>query len=552
MEPTHNQTQSHDHEWVINISRFLEEDTEDTEELTSMRIFNVPKALLSTKKEAYTPQVIALGPYHHRRLELFEMERHKLATAKKVRNKMRPIKFFDFVTQIVAQNDTHIRSFYHRYLDFDQETLAWMLAIDASFLFLYLKTFPFDRRWQRSMSLGRRSSLKIGHLMEHSRRNTWNHAVLRDIIMLENQIPLFLLKEIHFSCNPEDNKYEALASMLIGFCKDLAPIKHIDEQRFKQECFTRAHLLELLYYTIFAHCELLLPFGDEIDREKEKKNMDDDDEIPIGPLKAIINFMCFLICAPIQVFSKIFKSKLMLQLVTVPWNIIASILRFRGTGVINDIVLSAHDVIEEAESVAAQHKDATEGLLVEEIAIPSVEELSKIGVKFCPTRGGLNTIKFDMSSAMFHLPVIHLNHNSEVVLRNLVAYEACIAPEGMVFTRYTELMNGIIDTEEDVRILRESGVLVNRLKSDKEVASMWNGMTTSVTVTKVPFLDKAIDNVNAYYDASWKVKVKGGMKKYVYGSWPCLTFLAANLIICLTALETLCSVYSCSKWFGAS
>ncbi|TKY58115.1 putative UPF0481 protein [Spatholobus suberectus] len=79
---------------------------------------------------------------------------------------------------------------------------------------------------------------------------------------------------------------------------------------------------------------------------------------------------------------------------------------------------------------------------------------------------------------------------------------------------------------------------------------MWNGMTASVKVTKVAVLDRAIESANAYYDGCWKVKVKGGMKKYVYASWPCLTFLAANLIICLTAVEALCSVYSCSKWLG--
>jgi hypothetical protein len=127
------------------------------------------------------------------------------------------------------------------------------------------------------------------------------------------------------------------------------------------------------------------------------------------------------------------------------------------------------------------------------------------------------------------------------VLRNLVTYEACIAPEVMVFTRYTELMNGIIDTEEDVRILREVGIILNRLKSDEEVATLWNGMTKSVKVTKVPILDKAIEGANTYYSKSWKAK------KYICGSWPCLMFLAANIMILLSTLETACSMYNCSK-----
>ncbi|KAG9456200.1 hypothetical protein H6P81_000708 [Aristolochia fimbriata] len=70
----------------------------------------------------------------------------------------------------------------------------------------------------------------------------------------------------------------------------------------------------------------------------------------------------------------------------------------------------------------------------------------------------------------------------------MVAYEASAASGPLVLTRYTELMNGIIDTAEDAKLLRERGVLINRLQTDEEVGDMWNGMTKSVRLTKVPFL----------------------------------------------------------------
>ncbi|KAL3528926.1 hypothetical protein ACH5RR_008248 [Cinchona calisaya] len=50
----------------------------------------------------------------------------------------------------------------------------------------------------------------------------------------------------------------------------------------------------------------------------------------------------------------------------------------------------------------------------------------------------------------------------------------------LAFTRYTELMNGIIDTQRDAKFLREKGIIVNQLKSDKEVADLWNGMSKSI------------------------------------------------------------------------
>nr|GEX81927.1 hypothetical protein [Tanacetum cinerariifolium] len=66
----------------------------------------------------------------------------------------------------------------------------------------------------------------------------------------------------------------------------------------------------------------------------------------------------------------------------------------------------------------------------------------------------------------------------------------------LVVAHYTELMNGIVDTEEDTKYLRELGTVLNRLKSDKEVTDLWNGMCKSVKLTKVAKMDKVIEDVN--------------------------------------------------------
>jgi hypothetical protein len=109
-------------------------------------------------------------------------------------------------------------------------------------------------------------------------------------------------------------------------------------------------------------------------------------------------------------------------------------------------------------------------------------------------------------------------------------------------------MSGILDTKEDVKILRDSGIVLNRLKSDEEAANLWHGITKFMKLTKVPILDNAIEEANSYYSNNWKVRMSTSFKKYVYSSWPVLTFLAANLLILLSALEAFCSVYGCSKW----
>lgn len=154
--------------------------------------------------------------------------------------------------------------------------------------------------------------------------------------------------------------------------------------------------------------------------------------------------------------------------------------------------------------------------MMEEIAIPSVVELARAGVRFLPANEGILSISFDNKSAAFYLPPISLDVNTEVVLRNLVPYEASNASRFLVFNRYTEMMNGIIDTEDDAKILRERGIILTRLKSDLEVADLWNGMSRSVKSTQVPFLDEVIEDVNKYYNGRWKVKIGRFMRFYFF------------------------------------
>jgi hypothetical protein len=529
---------SYEQEWVIQISRAIEEGLEESdEEGVLVSIFSVPKTLISFKPEAYIPQLIALGPYHHQRLELFEMEHYKLTSAKRLQKNIQPIKFCHLVNHI-AESDSTLRACYHRFLEFDRETLAWIFAIDTSFLLEYLQTY--SAKTEGSLM---RVSSKMAHLIDYTRRKTAHYAILRDIIMLENQIPLFLLREVHSFYLPHENHDQALATMLMGFCKDLSPIKYVNYQHFRGECFERAHLLELLYHMVAPKLQLVPGC------EQEEPKADEEIGWFRKALKSILAALIYINLAALRLLSKICKSKATKLLVTLPFTILSYVLHLGHKGDINNLISSAGDVAEEVESASQKSTKEELSPLVEEIAIPSATQLHKVGVKFRPAKGGLESINFDKCCGKFYLPIIHLDDNSEVVLRNLVAYEACIAPEVMVFTRYTELMNGIIDGEEDVRILREEGIILNRLKSDEEVATLWNGMTKSVRVTKVPILDKAIKGANTYYSESWKVRMNVTMKKYAFGSWPFLTFLVANVLILLSTLEAACSMYNCPKIF---
>ena len=63
----------------------------------------------------------------------------------------------------------------------------------------------------------------------------------------------------------------------------------------------------------------------------------------------------------------------------------------------------------------------------------------------------------------------------------------------------------VIDSDEDAKILREKGIILNHLKSDKEVANLWSGMSKLLRLSREPLLDKVIEDVNKYYNGRMKV-----------------------------------------------
>ncbi|XP_022681635.1 putative UPF0481 protein At3g02645 [Setaria italica] len=541
--------------WVVQIRESLEEDAtggDDDDTGIPVSVFNVPRALQVHKPEAYTPQFIALGPYHHWRPELYEMERYKLAAARRAQKRLCPagLKLDGLVDQF-KRLERRVRAHYHRYLDFSGETLAWMMLVDGAFLLEFLQIYAVAAANDGDVAAGdgkalRRVSSRMQHLVDFTGRKSAHNLILRDMLMLENQIPLFLLRRIlEPQCASTDESGELLARMVTGLMRELCPFKMME--KFPAiDAGKHAHLLEVLYY-------LLVPKPAAEDHAAEADaahaNHQDDgydiEEQPVDGGDAEDEEQ-----KPAAGWEYI-KQLLVTIGGMAPWKMLTVVPGFSAMKQpVEAFFMSGAD-----GSVRPRDPNGagylTRPPLIEEIMVPSVSELANVGIQFSPTAGDLTTIAFEPKTLTFHLPVVTLDSNTEVLLRNLVAYEASAASGPLVLARYTELMNGIIDTDEDVAVLRRRGVVLNRMKSDGEVAKLWNGMARSVRLTKVAFVDRAVEEVNRYYNSRWRVKTKRFMRKYVFSSWQVLTFLAAIMMLLLTTLQAFCSVYTCSRWFGA-
>ncbi|KAI4355790.1 hypothetical protein L6164_004530 [Bauhinia variegata] len=208
--------------WVIQIRRTLEEELEEDYE-APVSISNVPKILMASDPDSYVPQQVSIGPYHYWRPELYEMERYKVSAAKRYQKQLQSLKLEDLVHQL-AKLERRIRACYHNYLDFNGETLVWMMAVDASFLLEFLQVYAF----QEGNKIPGVSS-RMSHLVDYSLRKSAHNAILRDIVMLENQIPLIVLREmLKFQFQSLESADDMLLLMFIGLFKEISPFKMME------------------------------------------------------------------------------------------------------------------------------------------------------------------------------------------------------------------------------------------------------------------------------------------------------------------------------------
>ncbi|KAJ8755479.1 hypothetical protein K2173_019277 [Erythroxylum novogranatense] len=540
-----------EHRWLSGIQQTMEEELEN-DHAFPVSIFNVPKTLMACDPASYTPQLVAIGPYHYWSTELYEMERYKISAAKRTQKQLQTLKFQDVVDHLIKL-ELKIRASYHKFLNFNKETLGWMMAIDACFLLEFLQIYAI----KEGVVTVTRVSSGMSHLVDYTGRKSAHNSILKDMVMLENQIPLFVLREtLEVQFSSLEIADERLLLMLEGFRQELSPFKMIQDLP-KIQVLKCAHLLDYLYDTIVPKLESSTeiteaeyPPGDEADQNSgnssyvkyffKKKSFVKDFFSEIWELLSKLNK------GPIRLLKAVLFSRPVKVLLKLPWKILSNLPGFSILKQPVQFMFFSRDKEEVKPENKSSNKEINKPPLVEEIAIPSVTQLSKSCVMFSPT-GNVLSITFDPKTRTFYLPTVSLDVNTEVVLRNLVAYEASNASGPLVFTRYTELMNGIIDTAEDVKLLREKGIIMNRMKSDEEVANLWNGMSKSIRLTRVPFLDKAIEDVNKHYNGRWKVKIMRFVKAYVFGSWQFLTLIAAICLVLLMGLQAFCSVYTCGR-----
>eukprot|EP00253_Pinus_taeda_P009589 PITA_09589 len=135
--------------------------------------------------------------------------------------------------------------------------------------------------------------------------------------------------------------------------------------------------------------------------------------------------------------------------------------------------------------------------------IPHAVTLRKSGIKFKKfeegDEDGIKGICFDKKSATFFLPTIIITDSTEIVFRNVTAFEMCKQFRLNPVAYYLSLMGMLIGSEEDVALLTRKRIITNWLGSDKEVAKLFHGLCKGMAANRNDQTRQLVKEVNLHY-----------------------------------------------------
>lgn len=466
---------------VQNNSRFK---YPDMRSLSDVSIFKIPDFLKDTKREAYVPQGVSLGPYHRGSKKLTAMDHYKARALCNMISRFNyrmnsPEDDLSFAKNAHSAIDGRMDEIGGRYeggIDREDLTVSVMLCLDGCFILEVLKTLD-ERGFQPGQI---NAAIFGGNLFAAS--NT-----LKDILKLENQIPWIVLLELLQIENPTDNDVGTtlLNVMVKGTCG------LFKMSSFKMSSEDRTALLELSWLT-------------SANRE----------------FHHLLGFV---------------------------HNVIVN----RPPGQANPGNQGQHRIsIERCIGRCLQIlPDKNKALNHDFETIPRAVELKNAGIKFRPCNGGIRQINFHPDSSTLYLPLLSITYDTEVLFRNLIAFEMCRSSELSYVSSYVNLMDDLIDSQKDVAFLRSMGILTNLLCTDEEVVDLFSGLFKGVTVRMPNMFDGLGKDVIANYTSSIaiyenriRVHLAELWQEHFSSPWKAMALAVAFAILCLTLIQTIYTV----------
>ncbi|KAJ7962042.1 hypothetical protein O6P43_017322 [Quillaja saponaria] len=172
-------------------------------------IYRVPPKLRQLNAKAYTPQLISIGPFHHGKPQFKVMETQKKRYYHEFleRIKSERSNFDEFKVNYIKRMLGDIRKCYEEKSNLGDDKFAEMIELDAVFI----------------MEFFLRLTEKDQHKDDYVMSKPWlTEGICLDLILLENQLPIEVLKELYEFVPEDKEKAKECCTFLDLACDKIA------------------------------------------------------------------------------------------------------------------------------------------------------------------------------------------------------------------------------------------------------------------------------------------------------------------------------------------
>jgi hypothetical protein len=186
----------------------------------------------------------------------------------------------------------------------------------------------------------------------------------------------------------------------------------------------------------------------------------------------------------------------------------------------------------------------------QELWVPCATELEDAGVTFRAKRSTATSfLDVSFHGGVLEIPPLELYDDSEALFRNLIAFEQTYPHMPAHVTAYAVLMDCLIKTPEDMRLLHREGVLVSHMNGDRDVATgFFSRACAQARISSgESYLSFVMGDVVRYQSARWPRWRAALVRNYLSNPWVVTSLAAAIFLLIMTVLQTYFTVYAYFK-----
>ncbi|KAG8378192.1 hypothetical protein BUALT_Bualt08G0112300 [Buddleja alternifolia] len=181
------------------------------------------------------------------------------------------------------------------------------------------------------------------------------------------------------------------------------------------------------------------------------------------------------------------------------------------------------------------------------LAINSITELQEAGIKFSKNTQS-HFLDIEFTKGAMKIPRFNVSDATESVLKNLIAYEHFFDHKRTKYvTDYAFFWDFLINSPQDVEILRQRGIVTNLLDDDKMVSRMFNGLCRNTLMSSHFCYRDVFNKVNVHCGHRRNRWMANLRHNYFNSPWAFISFFAALMLLLFTLTQTVFSVLPYTK-----